>query len=855
MALTTGQSLSFYEILGPLGAGGMGEVYLAKDTRLEREVAIKVLPEELADDDERLRRFEREAKTLASLNHPNVAGIHGIDQVQDTCFLAMELVPGEDLEERLRRGKLPMDEALDVCRQLAEGLEAAHEAGVVHRDLKPANVRITPEGIVKILDFGLAKPIGPNARKSGTTSAQSDSFLVTSEGMILGTPTYMSPEQARGKPVDRRTDIWAFGCVLFECLTGNRAFEGDAFGDLIAAILEHEVDLGALPSATPPHVRHLIRRCLIKDPRERLRDVGEARLALAGRAELMAESDTRRPTSALPWLLAVVASALAVFLAWRSAGQDSAPESASAHAEPRRFEAKTFGKQLVYNARFLPDGKSIAYSAALSGSRPELFLLQPGANAPQSVAPLGTHLLSVSSSGELAVLTDTRYLFHRVHEGTLGRMRIDGSPRALVESVRDADWGPDGELAIVRRVGALVRLEYPIDNVLYETAGYVSEPRVSADGSRVAFLDHPDEGDDRGWVKLVDGQGRVETLTPQYQAIEGLTWAPDESRLYFSSADATVVQVQVRSTGLATGDVRLELTAPGELVVVDIGADGRMAILSEELFWGIAALPPGGAEEVDLTWLDGSWGCKFGTDKESVLFTTHRGGSTNYYILSRRLDGSPVTSLGEGYGHGVSPDGVWVAGQLHDPPAIVLHPMGVGMSRRLERGPIEHYRDATWFPDGQHLFFTANEAGRPTRCFRQSIDGGLPEPVTPEGIFGALSPLGDRILVRAQDGWKLYPLDGGPPELAKGLTDNDVPFWSEDSKSVHVHDKLAETPLRLERVDLGTGERVPSLVVGPAREAGLVSLNLSQPIPGPGGGYCYSYIRRLSQLLVVDGDS
>jgi len=233
MPLTMGQSLSFYEILAPIGAGGMGEVYLAKDTRLEREVAIKVLPLELADDEERLRRFEREARTLASLNHPNVAGIHGIDQEGDTSFLAMELVPGEDLEERLKGGALRLDEALDICRQIADGLEAAHEAGVVHRDLKPANVRITPEGAVKILDFGLAKPIGPRASKRGSSSAQSDSFLVTSEGMILGTPTYMSPEQARGKPVDRRKDVWAFGCVLFECLTAERVFEGDAFGDLI----------------------------------------------------------------------------------------------------------------------------------------------------------------------------------------------------------------------------------------------------------------------------------------------------------------------------------------------------------------------------------------------------------------------------------------------------------------------------------------------------------------------------------------------------------------------------------------------------------------------------------------------
>jgi eukaryotic-like serine/threonine-protein kinase len=320
MTLGSGSKLLHYEVLGPLGAGAMGEVYRARDSKLGREVAIKVLPEHFADDEERLRRFEREAKTLASLNHPNVAQIFGVDQVGDTCFLVLELVPGESLEERLKRGALQLDEALDVCRQIAEGLEAAHEAGVIHRDLKPANIRLTPEGKVKVLDFGLAKPTGIT-----TDTRTTDSVLSTEQGRLLGTPTYMAPEQARGKAIDRRIDVWAFGCVLYECLTGKRAFDGETLSDVLSSVLRSEVDLGALPATTPARVRECLRRCLHKDPRQRLRDIGEARLMLAeggGTDEraALAPAWQRR----LPWAIAACALVLAVLGLLRG-GQGSAP--------------------------------------------------------------------------------------------------------------------------------------------------------------------------------------------------------------------------------------------------------------------------------------------------------------------------------------------------------------------------------------------------------------------------------------------------------------------------------------------------------------------------------------------------
>ena len=318
MALTNGTKLGFYEIVAPLGAGGTGEVYRAKDVRLGRDVAIKALPDAFGQDPERLARFDREARLLASLNHPNVAGIHGVEEVEGHRYLVLEFVAGETLAARLARGALPVDEALEVCRQVASGVEAAHEAGVVHRDLKPGNVMLGSDGSVKVLDFGLAKSGSPDRSGSDTSLSASPPMTAaaTSAGVILGTAAYMSPEQARGRAVDKRSDIWSFGCVLFESLTACRAFQGETVSDTIAAILKTEADLGALPGGTPARVRELLARCLCKDPRERLRDIGEARVLLgsirAGGEAESAAAAAPTPGRGLPsWLVAGGALALA----------------------------------------------------------------------------------------------------------------------------------------------------------------------------------------------------------------------------------------------------------------------------------------------------------------------------------------------------------------------------------------------------------------------------------------------------------------------------------------------------------------------------------------------------------------
>jgi len=494
MTLSPGTRLGHYELVAAIGAGGMGEVFRARDTHLNRDVAIKVLPASLAGDVERLARFKREAQVLASLNHPNIAQIFGFDGAtlpdgSTAHFLAMELVEGEDLSERLKRGAIPVEEAIGIAKQIAAGLEEAHERGIIHRDLKPANVKVTRDGKVKVLDFGLAKALEGDPSSSGAGSQLSHSPTMsrhmTEAGMIMGTAAYMSPEQARGKAVDKRADIWSFGVVLYEMLTGERLFAGETVSDVLASVLKGDLNLSALPQSAPPRFRNLIRDCLVRDPKLRLRDIGDARLVL-DRA-LVAPS-TREPARTArggrfgaALLVAIGISALGVGLGIGRATVAPVPAPT--------FMPRTFVPQIIFNARFMPDGKTVILSSALTGNVPSLFELRPGSPVPRPFGPPRTHLLSVSKSGELAVLTEARFLGHRLVKGTLARMTLDSAPRAISEDVREADWLPDGsDLAVIRDSGGRDQLEFPVGHVVHQSSGYLSDPRVSRDGARVAFV-------------------------------------------------------------------------------------------------------------------------------------------------------------------------------------------------------------------------------------------------------------------------------------------------------------------------------------------------------------------------------
>lgn len=653
MPLAAGQTLSFYEIIRPLGAGGMGEVYLAKDTRLDREVAIKVLPEELLDDEERLRRFEREAKTLASLNHPNVGGIHGVDRVDGVSFLALELVPGEDLSSQLSRGPLPVDEAIEVCRQIAEGLEIAHETGVIHRDLKPANVRITPDGVIKLLDFGLAKAVGPGSGKSST----SDSDLITEEGRLFGTPIYMAPEQARGKPIDKRVDVWAFGCVLYECLVCRRPFEGETLGDVLVAVLEKEPDWTQLPTATPARVRRLIERCLNKDPRTRLRDIGEARIILeqGGRSSalLPVEPGPRAVLAAvLPIAGAAVASALilgALGQRWLGGSQASTSPIVSAQ---RLTEVVGMEEMPTIS----PDGKALAFVAPVNGRR-QIFVRLIAEGTPEPITSLD------ADHGYPRWIDDNSLVYFVAPEddsteGGLWETLYIGAytPTFVGPADGEADVSHSGErLATLRRTAdgtalVLINRATQAEGVWLLPDGSYASPRWSPDDTSVAFVSLTGLGSSELLV-INPIDGKIASIAETGQ-IRGIAWLPDGSGLVYSSSEGSSLAYppvfHLRAVGIdGGGDAPLPMvkSSYASYIQPDISEAGQLVATRVRLDSDIYRFPVDGEPqenvlgELRITHQTGHVQVpSVSPDGKEVVYLSDNGGHCNLWIA--HVDGS-----------------------------------------------------------------------------------------------------------------------------------------------------------------------------------------------------------------------
>ena len=760
MTLSLGARLGPYEILSAIGAGGMGEVFRAHDTRLDRDVALKVLPLAAAADPDRLRRFEQEARATAALNHPNILAVFDVGSDAGVNYVVTELLEGETLRERLKTGAVPPRKTVEYAAQMARGLAAAHEKAIVHRDLKPENLFLTRDGRLKILDFGIAKLLG-HAVDERTIERTIERG--TTPGMVLGTVGYMSPEQVRGLPADHRTDIFSFGAVVYEMLSGRRAFAGATQADTMSAILSADPpDMIDAAHAVPAMLDRLARRCLEKDPEERFqsaRDIAfnlDAIATISGHGTAsMAAFDAPAAPARLrrAWVAAALVLGLTVgaVAAWVAAAR-TRPTPA-----PAKFQQLTFRRGTIRAARFSPDGETVVYSAGWEGKPQELYTARIGAIGER---PLGIQgeLLAISKSGEMALLLDVRPFAQGswVQTGTLARAPLGGgAPREILRDIGGADWSPDGQqLAITRFLPAerRWRLEYPIGTVILETNVWIQSPRLSRDGSKILLLEHTTSGEDRGKVVVVSLKGEKTVLTPEYSSIDGNAWSPSGDEAWFTASlgggnnDLMAVR--------PGGPVRQIAPAPASVIVEDVRPDGRTLLQTNSLRTRILVKTPANTDEQDLSWFDYGLLNDMSADGSTILFNEQgEGGGPNYSVFVRRTDGAPAVRLGDGYALRLSPDLQSALTRSPSQPSNVLTitRIGAGEARKVVI-PLQLMTGPTatrWFPDGKRLAVVGSEPGRPSRSYEYTIASGKLRPMTPEGTAGTLVSPDGRLLIAA----------------------------------------------------------------------------------------------------------
>jgi len=862
MPLVSGTRLGPYEIVGPLGAGGMGEVYRAHDTRLGRDVALKILPESFAFDHERLHRFEQESRAVAAFNHPNILAIHDVGQHNGSPYLVSELLEGESLRAVLDRGALPQRKAIDYGVQIAQGLAIAHAREIVHRDLKPENLFLTRDGRVKILDFGLAKAM----QKTGALGPDSDGATLTgartAAGMVMGTASYMAPEQVRGESVDARTDLFAFGAVLYEMLSGHRAFRRDTSAETMTAVLKDDPpELTDAQHPISPALERIVRRCLEKSPEQRFqsaKDLAFALEALSGTSHTSAPqvklvASRHKPlTAALATLCGIAALAGAYFAGTRN-GSNKQP----------KFERLTFQRGIIRGARFALDGQNVIYSAAWEGRSYEVFSSRIGDHNARSLGLKNAMVVGVSSAGDIALLTNVRRSpeSNWMQSGTLARVsESGGAPREILEDVWDADISRDGkQFAVVRSAGGPQQLEYPIGKVLFKTNGYISHPRISPDGKRVAFLEHPVYGDDRGYLDLVDAGANVKRLTVESQGEEGVTWSPDAREVWYAAAPPESVGERAVFAVTLAGKSRVVSHFRGYDVVWDIAADGRLLMSAESIDAAQIVASPANAPERDVSALGYATYGALSADGKSIVFgESGKAASRDYLVFFQRLDGSAAVEIGEGQAIGVTPDGKYAIAFLPSQPTkLRVLATGAGESGTLDVAPVSVDRALiSWMPGGKEFVFLGHEGEAPPRAYRVSFGGGPARPLTNlpgAHLWNRVSPDGKFVLETSAVANE--PEQDIIVELATGkaraapLQHGDEPVeWDRDGVHAFVVQK-SDVEATIFRVDLNTGKREVWKQIRPADPAGILSLRSFFVTP-TGSAYTYSAARGLSALYV-----
>jgi serine/threonine protein kinase/Tol biopolymer transport system component len=844
-----------YKIIALIGSGGMGEVYRARDTRLLRDVALKVLPAAFTNDPERLRRFEQEARAVAALNHPNIVSVYDVGATDAVHYIVSELLEGENLRERIPASGVPARKAIELAVHLANGLAAAHDQGIVHRDLKPENIFVTRTGQLKILDFGLAKlrstePLGDAADGATFVATQTDA------GQVLGTVGYMSPEQVRGGSIDHRSDIFSFGSILYEMVRGQRAFKRNTGAETMTAILnEDPPELSSSGIAPAPALERIIRHCLEKQPGQRFQSAHDIAFDLESLSGLSATS-TAQPTASRKRWMRPLAAAVLLLAAGGALGTLVRPSPKESQPTLHRM---TFRRGNIWSARFTPDG-NIIYSASWDGGSPALFMAQPGSTESRPLESELVNIFAVATSGELAVATTHHVLSGFEIAGMLARApKGGGAPRDIVDNVEFADWSPDGaSLAIARRVAGKMRLEYPVGKVLYETPGWVSHPRVSPDGRMVAFVDHPYIGDDGGSVMVIDSSGEKKTISGQYSSAQGLAWHPDGKEVWFTATN-TGANRQLRGATL-TGKDRLVYLGTGELTVHDIAKDGRVLFSRDDDRSGLVGMAPGAAKENDLSWDDWTVPRDLSDDGTIVSFDeTGEAGGESGAMYVRRMDGSPAVRLGDGLGPSLSPDGKLVLAMVptaSNRRTLVVAPTGAGETRTISTGGVQ-VNAAYFFPDARHILLLGSIAGgHGLRLWVQDLEGGAPRPFSPEGVRtrrrGAISADGKRVAAVDPEGQLVtYDVASGSSSPVPGSQAGDEPIqWTADGKSLLIGRQ--EVSNRVFLIDLATGQRKLLKSFSAPDTTGLIES--APPIFSRDlKAYAHSYMRILSDLYVVEG--